>query len=130
VARLFANLSIEDAWRPWEPTREQPFDRRLAAHLYRRAGFARHLRELDEAVKLGPQEATKRLLAAPSENAALRRRNAKVRRADAGRQQCRAVDRLVAASHAAYAGAASGENHALLARSLCHQAPPRSAMSR
>ena len=63
-----ADLSPQKAWLPFEPGRAQPFDRRLAAHLYRRAGFAASARELDEAVRLGPQEAVKLLLNAGKDN--------------------------------------------------------------
>ena len=58
------------AWESFQPTAEQPFDRRLAAHLYRRAGFAATSHELDEAVKLGPAAAVKRLLAVGESTAA------------------------------------------------------------
>jgi uncharacterized protein (DUF1800 family) len=67
---MLADLSPEEAWLPFEPTSRQPFDRRLAAHLYRRAGFAANTRELDEAVKQGPRAAVKRLLAAGDESRA------------------------------------------------------------
>jgi uncharacterized protein (DUF1800 family) len=57
-------LPPEEAWLPFEPTAAQPFGRREAAHLYRRAGFAANSRELDETVKLGPAAAAKKLVAA------------------------------------------------------------------
>ena len=57
-------LPPEEAWLPFEPTSAQPFGRREAAHLFRRAGFAANSRELDETVKLGPKEAAKKLVAA------------------------------------------------------------------
>jgi uncharacterized protein (DUF1800 family) len=57
------NLLPAEAWLPYEPTPAHPFDRRAAAHLYRRAGFSATFSELDEAVKLGPQRALERLLA-------------------------------------------------------------------
>jgi uncharacterized protein (DUF1800 family) len=57
-----ANLQPADAWQPFEPSAQAPFNRRLAAHLYRRAGLAASSRELDEAVKLGPQGTVKKLL--------------------------------------------------------------------
>ena len=79
MATTFADLSPEEAWLPFEPTSGQPFDRRLAAHLYRRAGFAASSRELDEAVKLGPQAAVKQLLAAGEQQRRVRRGNAEVR---------------------------------------------------
>ena len=41
------------AWTAYEPTTERPWSRWLAAHLYRRAGFAANMAELDESVALG-----------------------------------------------------------------------------
>jgi uncharacterized protein (DUF1800 family) len=67
---MLADLSPEEAWLPFEPTSGQPFDRRLAAHLYRRAGFAANTHELDEAVKRGPQTTVQRLLGAGDESRA------------------------------------------------------------
>lgn len=60
------HLAPQDAWQPFEATASQPFDRRAAAHLFRRAGFAASSRELDAAVSAGPQATVKRLLAAAS----------------------------------------------------------------
>lgn len=62
-------LTFENAWQPFEPTQARPFDRRLAAHLYRRAGFAASRDELDAAVKLGPRGAVQQLLTAGDGNA-------------------------------------------------------------
>jgi uncharacterized protein (DUF1800 family) len=70
VTSNLANLSPEEAWLPFEPGRAQPFDRRLAAHLYRRAGFAASSRELDEAVQLGPQAVVQKLLNAEKDSSA------------------------------------------------------------
>jgi uncharacterized protein (DUF1800 family) len=70
VSNTFAELSPDEAWLPFEPTSSQPFDRRLAAHLFRRADFAASSQELDEAVKLGPQATVARLLAAAREGEA------------------------------------------------------------
>src|SRR6186997_3456053 len=64
MPQSLTDLRLEEAWSPFEPSSDRPFDRRLAAHLYRRAGFAANTRELDEAVRLGPQEAVKRMLMA------------------------------------------------------------------
>ena len=50
------------AWAPFEPNAKLPWNRRAAAHLYRRAGFGAHSQELDEAVKLGVSGAVKKLL--------------------------------------------------------------------
>jgi hypothetical protein len=51
------------AWQAWEPSAEQPWNRRRAAHLFRRAGFAASSSQLDEAVKAGPRAAVEQLLA-------------------------------------------------------------------
>ena len=64
----FADLSPGNAWQPFEPNAARPFDRRLAAHLFRRAGLAANSRDLDEAIGLGPQTAVKQLLS-PDEKA-------------------------------------------------------------
>jgi uncharacterized protein (DUF1800 family) len=70
VANTLANLSPEEAWLPFEPMGRQSFDRRLAAHLFRRAGFAASTAELDEAVKLGPHSAVQQLLSAGEKSGA------------------------------------------------------------
>ena len=56
-------ITPTEAWLPYEPTAAQPFDRRAAAHLFRRAGFAATFAELNQAVERGPQVTTQRLLA-------------------------------------------------------------------
>ena len=63
-------LPPEEAWLPFEPSDHEPFDRRRAAHLFRRAGFAASSNELDEAIKLGPTNAVKKLLSAGDDNPA------------------------------------------------------------
>lgn len=65
-----AGLSPAQAWQPFEPAAGQPYSRRQAAHLYRRAGFTATSRQLDQATKLGPQDGAKQLLTAPQECAA------------------------------------------------------------
>ena len=70
MPNYFADLSPEEAWLAYEPGRAQPFNRPLAAHLYRRAGFAASAHELDEAVRLGPQETVRQLLDAENESSA------------------------------------------------------------
>jgi uncharacterized protein (DUF1800 family) len=70
MPQSFADLRLEEAWLPFEPSSDRPFDRRLAGHLYRRAGFAASMRELDEAVRLGPQQTVKRLLTAGEKSGA------------------------------------------------------------
>jgi hypothetical protein len=43
------------AWQPWQPSAADPWGRKWAAHLYRRAGFGASLEDLVEAERLGPQ---------------------------------------------------------------------------
>jgi uncharacterized protein (DUF1800 family) len=62
MSLTLANLTPDEGWQPYEASADRPFDRRLAAHLFRRAGMAASSRELDEAVKLGPAATVKRLL--------------------------------------------------------------------
>jgi len=50
------------AWAPFEPDAKRPWDLRLAAHLYRRAGFGASWPQLEEALKLGPQRTVDKLL--------------------------------------------------------------------
>jgi uncharacterized protein (DUF1800 family) len=44
-----------EAWQPWQPTAADPWGRKWAAHLYRRAAFGPARDELLEAERLGPQ---------------------------------------------------------------------------
>src|SRR5438309_1425190 len=43
------------AWHPWQPTAADPWGRKWAAHLYRRAAFGPSREDLLEAERLGPQ---------------------------------------------------------------------------
>jgi hypothetical protein len=43
-----------EAWQPWQPTSADPWGRKWAAHLYRRAAFGAGREELLEAERLGP----------------------------------------------------------------------------
>jgi hypothetical protein len=43
------------AWRPWQPSAADPWGRKWAAHLYRRAGFGPSREDLIEAERLGPR---------------------------------------------------------------------------
>lgn len=63
MASVLAN-DPEKAWQPWEPTSEAPWDRRSAAHLFRRAGFGATSEELDAAVRKRPHEVVEELLSA------------------------------------------------------------------
>jgi hypothetical protein len=44
-----------EAWQPWRPTDDDPWGRKWAAHLYRRAGFGADRDDLAEAERLGFQ---------------------------------------------------------------------------
>lgn len=46
-------LDASQVWKPWEPTKEHPWDRKWAGHLYRRAAFPATEPELRAAVKAG-----------------------------------------------------------------------------
>src|SRR5438270_8346793 len=48
-------LDPADAWRPWRPTAADPWDRKWAAHLYRRAAFGPSRDDLIEAERLGAE---------------------------------------------------------------------------
>jgi uncharacterized protein (DUF1800 family) len=54
-------LDVNEAWQPWQPTAGDPWSRKWAAHLYRRAGFGANREELFAAEKRG-HEATIDLL--------------------------------------------------------------------
>lgn len=51
------------AWQVFEPSSKRPWDRQLAAHLYRRAGFGADLNTLDAATKKSPAEIVNELAA-------------------------------------------------------------------
>src|SRR5262249_10889034 len=43
------------AWQPWQPSAAEPWGRKWATHLYRRAAFGASRADLLEAARLGPQ---------------------------------------------------------------------------
>jgi uncharacterized protein (DUF1800 family) len=51
-----------EAWKPWEPDTQNPWGRKWAAHLYRRAGFGANQAELDEADQKGHKVTLERIL--------------------------------------------------------------------
>jgi len=51
------------AWNEFEPTESQPWNRRAATHLFRRAGFAASVKKLDEALTSTPADAVRKLIA-------------------------------------------------------------------
>src|SRR5262249_39081853 len=56
-------LDPMEAWKPWQPSSEQPWNQKWAAHLYRRAAFCPSWEELQQAVKQGFEPTLQRLLA-------------------------------------------------------------------
>jgi hypothetical protein len=61
------NLELErlepaDAWAPWEPTANDPWNRKWAGHLFRRAAFGPSWPELEAALQDGPGASVDRLL--------------------------------------------------------------------
>lgn len=50
------------AWSAYQPSAEQPWDRRRAAHLFRRAGFGANSAELDEAASMEPAAVVEQLV--------------------------------------------------------------------
>lgn len=69
---VLLNADPATAWGPWRPSRENPWDRRAAAHLYRRAALGASASQLDAAVKRTPGECVDELLAACGEHASAR----------------------------------------------------------
>jgi len=62
---MFANLTDInpiDAWEPFEPSPERPWNNRLAAHLLRRSGFGGTVKQIIAAQKAGPEKAVDLLL--------------------------------------------------------------------
>ncbi|MBP3955748.1 DUF1800 domain-containing protein [Gemmata sp. G18] len=55
-------LDPVEAWKPWAPSASDPWDRKWAAHLYRRAAFGASAVELERAVKDGPAKTLELLL--------------------------------------------------------------------
>ncbi len=51
------------AWQPFSPSSDRPWNRALAAHLYRRAGFGASIEMLDEAINRHPAEIVSQLIA-------------------------------------------------------------------
>ncbi len=52
----FAAIDPDWAWSPFTPSDEQPWNRRLAAHLCRRAGFGATSQELNELLERSPSD--------------------------------------------------------------------------
>jgi uncharacterized protein (DUF1800 family) len=56
-----------EAWQPWEPTKNDPWNLKKAAHLYRRAAFGAAVPQLREAVRAGFASTLSRLLRGQSD---------------------------------------------------------------
>jgi len=52
-----------EAWKPWTPTADEPWNRKWAAHLFRRAAFGATPAEIDRALTEGFPKTLERLLA-------------------------------------------------------------------
>lgn len=57
-----ADIDPEWAWSPYEPSAERPWNTRLAAHLFRRAGFGVTTEELNEAAERSPADVVQNLV--------------------------------------------------------------------
>jgi uncharacterized protein (DUF1800 family) len=55
-------IDPKTAWQPYQPSAENPWDRRKVGHLYRRAGFGATAAELDASVKDGHAKTLDRIL--------------------------------------------------------------------
>src|SRR5438067_515906 len=56
------NVDPAEAWQPWQPDGERPWNLKWAGHLYRRAGFGANLTQLRDAVRQGHAATLDRLL--------------------------------------------------------------------
>ncbi len=65
-------IDVDWAWRPYEPTKNQPWNERLAAHLFRRAGFGADRRALQMAVQQSPSDVVDELITRNQETAEFR----------------------------------------------------------
>ena len=55
-------IDPSDAWKPWQPSSAEPWNRKWAAHLLRRERFGYSREELIEALRLGPEGTLSRKL--------------------------------------------------------------------
>ncbi len=60
-------MNAQQAWSPYEPDEQRPWDLRRAAHLLRRAGFGADWTTLQQAVADGPARTIDRLLRPPAD---------------------------------------------------------------
>jgi uncharacterized protein (DUF1800 family) len=57
-----SSAALTEAWAPYEPSDEAPWNRERVVHLHRRAGFAATWDEIERDLKDGPQPSVDRLL--------------------------------------------------------------------
>lgn len=57
-----------NTWEPYQPTAENPWDRKKVGHLYRRAGFGATAAELDAGVEAGFEKTLERVLSGGTES--------------------------------------------------------------
>ena len=62
MALTLEEIDPAEAWKPWRPSAEEPWNRKWAAHLLRRAGFGYSREDLIEAQRLGPEGTLELLL--------------------------------------------------------------------
>jgi hypothetical protein len=62
MASALDSIDPEWAWQPFVPTEKQEWNRRLAAHLFRRAAFGASAAQIDAAVKQSPAAAVEQLV--------------------------------------------------------------------
>ena len=55
-------IDLDWAWAPYQPSAERPWTLRMAAHLYRRAGFGANWGQLQKALADGPEKSIDRLV--------------------------------------------------------------------
>src|SRR5260370_379788 len=55
MAMTLNEIDPAEAWQPWQPSSNDPWNRKWAAHLYRRAAFGASREDLLEAERLGSQ---------------------------------------------------------------------------
>jgi len=80
-------LDPAEVWQTWRPTAADPWNRKWAAHLYRRAAFGASRAELIEAERLGPDGTLDLLLKGQSYAAEVEKSLADTGRIAAGRDE-------------------------------------------
>jgi uncharacterized protein (DUF1800 family) len=92
MTKSLETIDPDWAWSPFEPSADRPWDRRAAAHLFRRAGFAATWLELEKAIKQTPTQIVQSLVAGRADAAFDR----ELQTLTAGLQSSRSVENLSA----------------------------------